>query len=157
MSPTAFISSAVLLLATNSEPHSFTIIDFWQGKCEEGDLAACAKLETNKLNQQKLEKLNSLATEFQGDIDPEEFLLDKKPNLAKAYPLVINHYLKSFEDQQIKNPGEFTIDYCAEHFHSYWLNKKYWWPTNKEDKPDWGTIYVYIVDHYHGLCLRHPF
>jgi hypothetical protein len=157
MSPSAFFLSTVLLLATNSEPHSFTIIDFWQRKCEEGDKAACSKLETNKQNELKLENLNSLASKFQESIKSKDFLLDKKPNLGKAYPLVIKNYLESFKTQQFKNLGEFVIDYCAKHFHNYWLNKKYWWPTNSEDKPDWGTIYVYIVDHYHGLCLRQPF
>lgn len=157
MSPTAFFICTFLLLATNSEPHSFTIIDFWQRKCEEGDLAACAKLESNKLNEHKLEKLNSLASSFQENILPEDFLLDKKPNLEKAYPLVIMNYLQLFADQRDKNPGKFAIDYCAKHFQNYWLNKKYWWPTNIEDKPDWATIYVYIVDHYHGLCLKQPF
>ena len=157
MSIILFCFSATLVLAAVNEPHSFTIIDFWQRKCEEGDKAACVKLETNKQNELKLENLNSLASKFQENIIPEDFLLDKKPNLDKAYPLVIKNYLESFTTQQIKNAGEFAIDYCAKHFHNYWLNKKYWWPTNSEDKPDWGTIYVYIVDHYHGLCLRQPF
>ena len=57
--------SASLSLVADNQPYSFTIIDFWQRKCEEGDSAACVKLETNKLNEQKLEKLDSLASEFQ--------------------------------------------------------------------------------------------
>jgi hypothetical protein len=151
-----YLSAALLVLAAN-EPHSFTIIDFWQRKCDEGDKAACIKMENNKLAEVKLDKLNALASEFRDSIKPEEFLLEEKPNLAKAYPLVIKSYLAAFKEPQDAAPEEFTIDYCAGHFHNYWLNKKYWWPTDIEDKPDWGTIYVYIVDHYHGICLNTSF
>ena len=153
----SFYLSSILVVTAANEPHSFTIIDFWRGKCEEGDLAACARLETNKRDEKKLAKLNSLASKFETNIVPEDFLLGKKPNLAKAYPIVIEGYLDAFEEQQNEKPAKFAIDYCAQHFHKYWLNQKYWWPTNINDEPDWGTIYVYIVDHYHGLCLKRPF
>jgi hypothetical protein len=157
MSLISFYLSSILVVAAVSEPHSFTIIDFWQRKCDEGELAACAKMETNKRDEKKLAKLNSLASKFETNIVPEDFLLGKKPNLAKAYPIVIEGYLDAFEEQQNEKPAKFAIDYCAQHFHKYWLNQKYWWPTNINDEPDWGTIYVYIVDHYHGLCLKRPF
>lgn len=149
--------SAVLLVAAANEPYSFTIANFWQAKCDKGDKAACIKLENSKLAEKKLVKLNALADAFRDSIDPDEFLLGKKPNLGKAYPLVLETYLASFDVQKDSMPEKFAIDYCAKHFHNYWLNKKFWWPTNMEDKPDWGTIYIYIVDHYHGICLKQPF
>jgi hypothetical protein len=152
-----FCFSAALGTAAVNQPHSFTIIDFWQGKCDAGEETACKKLEQNKLNEEKLEILNALAAKFQTDIQPDEFMLDKKPDLGKAYPLVIKSYLSAFTEQLAAKPEEFAIEYCAKHFHNYWLNKKYWWPTNIEDEPDWATIYIYIVDHYHGICLRRPF
>jgi hypothetical protein len=146
-----------LKLAAANEPYSFTIIDFWQSKCDAGESGACKKLENNKLNQQKLEKLNFLAEEFQSAIIPAEFLQNNKPDLGKAYPLVIKNYLSAFNEHMASKPEEFTLQYCAKQFHEYWLNKKYWWPTNIKDEPDWATIYIYIVDHYHGICLRRSF
>ena len=157
MSFSTFFLSTTLLVAAANAPHTFTIMDFWQGKCNKGDKAACVKLEESKLVGQKLDKLNSLADEFRDSINAMEFLLSKKPDLGKAYPLVIKSYLHSFSDPEQSAPEEFTIEYCARHFHNYWLNKRYWWPTDIEDKPDWGTIYIYIVDHYHGICLNQPF
>ena len=73
MSLVQILLSTILVLAAAEKPHSFTIIDFWQGKCEEGDESACLKLETGKQNELKLEKLNTLATKFQTNIKPEDF------------------------------------------------------------------------------------
>jgi len=146
-----------LAIAANGAPHSFTIVDFWQGKCDAGEQEACARVEQNQLAEAKLDKLNALATEFRDSIDEPEFLLDEKPNLGKAYPLAVRAYLKGFKDSGLPPAEEAVIEYCARHFHDYWLNTKYWWPTDIEDQPDWGTIFVYIVDHYHGICLRQAF
>ncbi len=151
-----FLCTSLFIAAVNT-PHNFTIIDFWQKKCDEGDTKACAKIEDNKLAEVKLAKLNRLADTFRDKIKKDEFLLDDKPNLAKAYPLVINEYLASLDDDIRVQGDKYAILYCAKHFHNYWLNKKFWWPTDAEDKPDWATIYVYIVDHYHGVCLNQPF
>ena len=157
MSITSFVFSLLVLAAAANTPHNFTIIDFWQKKCDEGDSKACGKIESNKLAETKLAKLNQLADAFRDDINAEDFLLDNKPNLGKAYPQVIKGYLQSVDDPQLGQGDRYAIEYCAKHFHNYWLNKKFWWPTDAEDKPDWGTIYVYIVDHYHGVCLNQPF
>ena len=151
-----FLGTAIFLTAVNT-PHNFTIIDFWQKKCDEGDAKACEKIEANKLAEVKLARLNKLADTFRDTINADEFLIDDKPNLGKAYPLVINEYLASLDNAQPGQGDKNAIQYCAKHFHNYWLNKKFWWPTDAEDKPDWGTIYVYIVDHYHGVCLNQPF
>ncbi|NKB36129.1 MAG: hypothetical protein GKR93_03025 [Gammaproteobacteria bacterium] len=150
------LSSAIFIASVNT-PHNFTIIDFWQKKCDEGDTQACGKIEDNKIAEVKLAKLNKLADIFRDNIRAEEFLLEEKPNLGKAYPLVINEYLTSLDDDLSAQGDKNAIEYCAKHFHNYWINKKFWWPTDARDEPDWGTIYVYIVDHYHGVCLNQPF
>ena len=149
--------SALLLLTAAGAPHNFTIVDFWKKKCDEGDERACEKIEGSKQAEAKLARLNQLADVFRDQIKEEDFLLDDKPNLGKAYPQVIEGYLRSLDDPQLGQGDRYAIEYCARHFHNYWLNKKFWWPTDAEDKPDWGTIYVYIVDHYHGVCLNQPF
>ena len=35
-----------------------------------------------------------------------------------------------------------------------WINKKLWYPALENGQPDWPSIYVFIVDHYYGYCLR---
>lgn len=153
----SFLIAGVLLAAAEG-PHNFTIIDYWQRKCDEGDASACSKLQSNKDSEKKLENLTRLSTDFERALVREDFMLDeKKPNLGKAYPLVIESYLASLSEKSTIGSDKYAVDYCAKHFHNYWLNKKLWWPTDAEDKPDWRTIYVYIVDHYHGICLKQPF
>lgn len=146
-----------LLLASADGPRNFTIMDYWERKCNEGEQGACVKLERSREADGKLEKLNALADTFRDSINPQDFMLDEKPNLGKAYPVVLESYLESFPQPGKVSEDKYAIDYCSKHFHNYWLNKKFWWPTDAEDKPDWSTIYVYIVDHYHGICLNRPF
>lgn len=156
LTQSVLISSLLILLAEG--PHNFTIIDYWERICNEGDEKACAKLEANINSAEKLDNLTRLSKDFDNTLVREDFMLDKrKPNLGKAYPIVISSYLDSLETENTLASDQYAIDYCAKHFHNYWLNKKLWWPTNDEDKPDWRTIYVYIVDHYHGICLKQPF
>lgn len=152
--PTLLLS---VVLASADGPKNFTIMDYWRSKCEEGDQVACAKLEKSKEANAKLIKLNALADAFSVSINPEEYMLGKKPNLGKAYAVVLESYLESFPQDDGSGGDKYAIDYCSKHFHNYWLNKKFWWPTDAEDKPDWSTIYVYIVDHYHGICLNRSF
>ena len=76
-----YLSAALLLVAVN-EPHSFTMVDFWQRKCDEGDKSACTKIEGNKLGEQKLDKLNMLAYQFRDSIHAEDFLLNTVAKLV---------------------------------------------------------------------------
>ncbi len=83
-------------------------------------------------------------------------MLDEKtPNLEGAYPGVMQDHLES----EIAAGEDLTLDVvrlsgCANHYHNHWVNKKLWWPTDDEYKPDWASIYVFIVDHYYGFCLK---
>ena len=79
---------------------------------------------------------------------------DNKPILKNAYTDVLDDYFKSStRNGKGKIINNEIITLCAEHYHDYWRNRKMWWPTDEAGKPDWSTIYYYIVDHYYGYCL----
>ena len=83
-------------------------------------------------------------------------MLDKKtPNLEAAYTYAMHdHFKNESEGGETLTIDKARLPGCAQHYHNHWVNKKLWWPTDEERKPDWASIYVFIVDHYYGFCLK---
>ena len=155
---TAFPLLILLFLPAAVGPHNVTVDEFLQRECAAGKQESCIrakKLEADLVLQQRLEKR---AEEFWKDINTTELMLDKKkPDLQRAYPLVMRDYIKmeaEAGDSQILR--EERLPQCARHYHNHWINKKMWWPANDDGTPDWPSIYTFIVDHYYGFCLKQP-
>ncbi len=152
------VASLLFLLALN-EPHQFSRLDLWQRKCDAGDAQACAQLAEAQAGVEKLERLDKLAQRYGDRADRDALVEDGKPRLNVAYVEVMRDFIDA---EQASGHGELLFDeeavnYCADHFHNYWLNRKLWWPTDENGDPSWIDIYYYVVDHYHGICLRRYF
>ena len=147
-----------LFLPAAAGPHNVTVEDFLQQECAACKQDSCVRaqqLAVELVQQQRLEKR---AVEFWKDIDTIELMLDKKkPDLQRAYPLVIRDYFKmEAEAGNAQTLQENRLPQCARHYHNHWINKKMWWPANDDGTPDWPSIYTFIVDHYYGFCLKQP-
>ncbi len=153
-------SASFVLLAVLAAPREFSMADFWERKCAAGEATACARLENVKRDAVKLERLDRLARRYGAAADrPALERDDGKPRLNLAYKQVMADFIEAEQaagDKALSYDAE-SVDYCAGHFHNYWLNRKLWWPTDDAGAPDWTSIYYYIVDHYHGICLRRYF
>ncbi len=152
------ITTFILFVVLN-EPHQFSMLDFWEKKCREGDTESCQRFEDSKVGVKKLERLDSLALRYGDNANRDELEKEGKPLLNLAYKQVMEDFIEAEQDT---GNGELTYDedainYCADHFHNYWVNKKLWWPTDVNGDPSWTDIYYYIVDHYYGICLRRYF
>lgn len=146
----------LLLLVAAVEPHSVTMEEFFRGECEKGDQIACEKLNNLSKDLVIQKRLKARSEKFWHDIDTSQLMLDKKPNLQDAYPLVMQDFIRSQNEAGINETLMLEkLPQCAQHYHNYWINRKLWWPTEEDGTPDWPSIYVYIVDHYYGYCLRH--
>lgn len=146
----------ILLLVIAAEPQSVTMQEFFQRECDKGDQLACQKLESLSADLVIQKRLTERSEKFWDDIDTSKLMLDKKkPNLQAAYPLVVKDFIATQNQAGIDEVvDEERLPECALHYHDYWINKKLWWPENEEGMPDWTAIYLYIVDHYYGYCLR---
>ncbi len=149
-----------LLPAVLAEPRHFSMLDFWQQKCDAGDTRACVRLQGSRADVDKLARLDQRAEEYGRRIDQDAMLgSDGKPKLAAAYRQVIREFIVA--EHALGNDelsyDEMTVAYCADHYHHYWTNQKLWWPTDENGKPDWIGIYFYVIDHYYGVCLRRYF
>ena len=142
-----------------AEPRQFSALELWERKCREGEAAACERAQRARAGAGKLQRLDDLAQGYGARADRAQLEQDDKPLLNLAYKQVMDDFIRSERAAggEELDYDEETIDYCSEHFHNYWLNKKIWWPTDENGAPDWTDIYYYIVDHYFGVCLRRNF
>lgn len=152
------VASLLFLLALN-EPHQFSRLDLWERKCQAGDEQACAQFEEAQAGVEKLQRLDELAQRYGARADREALEEDGKPRLNVAYVQVMEDFINAERaaGHEELSFDEESVGYCADHFHNYWLNRKLWWPTDENGDPSWTDIYYYIIDHYHGICLRRFF
>ena len=128
--------------------------EYHQRKCGDGKQESCQKAEAMLQGEYLAERIVELGDHFATTVNRLQREEDNKPILKNAYIDVLDDYFKSStRNGKGKIIGNEIITLCAEHYHDYWRNRKMWWPTDEAGKPDWSTIYYYIVDHYYGYCL----
>ena len=153
-----FITSLILFAVLN-EPHQFSALELWERECNGGDQEACERFANAQAGAGKLERLDGLAQRYGARADRAELEDAGRPRLNVAYKQVMQDFIgaEHAAGELELNYDEGTVNYCADHFHNYWINRKLWWPTDANGDPSWTDIYYYIVDHYHGICLRRYF
>ena len=128
--------------------------EYHQRKCGDGKQESCQKAEAMLQGEYLAERIIELGDHFATTVNRLQREEDNKPILKNAYIDVLDDYFKSStRNGKGKIINNEIITLCAEHYHDYWRNRKRWWPTDEAGKPDWSTIYYYIVDHYYGYCL----
>ncbi|SVB49028.1 uncharacterized protein METZ01_LOCUS201882 [marine metagenome] len=128
--------------------------EYHQRKCSDGKQESCQKAEAMLQGEHLAERIVELGDHFATTVNRLQREEDNKPILKNAYIDVLDDYFKSStRNGKGKIINNEIITLCAEHYHDYWRNRKMWWPTDEAGKPDWSTIYYYIVDHYYGYCL----
>lgn len=129
--------------------------EYHQRKCTEGVEESCHRAEDLLEGERHAERIVELGDKFAETVDRNEFEEDNKPILKKSYLPILNDYFKNEAENGIKPlVSNDVLEMCAEHFHDHWRNRKLWWPTDEDVRPDWSTIYYYTVEHYYGFCLR---
>jgi len=150
----------VLILVGFSAPvFAETMIDFFKRECADGKQESCVRLEEAEQNKAFSDRLDKQALEFSQTVNRLALEEDNKPNLYEAYAIALQFYLKSETENGIEGLAldEPRLPRCADHYHNHWRNKKLWWPVDDEGKPDWAGIYIYIIDHYYGFCMKYKF
>ena len=146
-----FISFLLISSLASAE----SLREFHQRKCNEGITDSCERAGDMLEGEKHAERIVKLGDLFAADINRSELEEDNKPVLRDAYFDVLDDYFKAEAGNGIKQAVTAeVINLCADHYNDHWRNRKMWWPTDDEGKPDWSKIYYYIVDHYYGYCLR---
>ena len=147
---------SLLLAVAAAQPHNVSLEDFLEKECDKGTQKDCEKLADLKKQLVKQKRLHERAVLYGQRINGNGPMLDEKtPNLEGAYPGVMQDHLESeLAAGETLSLDEVRLSGCANHYHNHWVNKKLWWPTDDDRKHDWASIYVFIVDHYYGYCLK---
>ncbi|MAJ91279.1 MAG: hypothetical protein CMF40_03715 [Legionellales bacterium] len=127
--------------------------EYHQRMCNQGNLDSCKKAEAMLQGEHLADRIVELGDNFAATVNRLKREENNKPLLRKAYIDVLEDYFKSSTGEQKQSEDLEIISLCAEHYHDYWRNRKVWWPTQEDGRPDWATIYYYIVDHYYGYCI----
>jgi len=147
---------SLLLVIAAIQPNAVSMEEFLEKECQKGVEKDCETLADLKVQLVKQKRLQERAVLYGQRINGNGPMLDEKtPDLEAAYPGVMQDHLQS----EVAAGEDFTLDEvrlprCASHYHNHWVNKKLWWPTDDDYKPDWASIYVFIVDHYYGFCMK---
>lgn len=132
-----------------------SVREYHQRKCTEGVAKSCNRAEALLEGEQHADRIVELGDKFAQQVNRTEYEEDNKPILKKSYLPILNDYFKAERENGFKlSISNEVLEMCSDHFHDHWRNKKLWWPTDENVKPDWSTIYFYTVEHYYGFCLR---
>jgi len=146
-----FISFLLISSLASAE----SLREYQERKCKEGNPDSCERAGDMLEGEKHAERIVKLGDHYAADLNRSELEEDNKTVLRDAYLDVLDDYFKAESGNGIKQAvSAAVINLCADHYHDHWRNRKMWWSTDDEGKPDWSTIYYYIVDHYYGYCLR---
>ena len=150
------VFTSLLLAIVAAQPHAVSIEEFLENECNKGVQKDCEKLADLRLQLVKQKRLQERAVLYGQRINGDGPMLDEKtPNLEGAYRGVMQDHMEGeIAAGETLTLDEVRLPGCAKHYHDHWVNKKLWWPADDDRKPDWASIYVFIVDHYYGFCLK---
>lgn len=150
-------STAILVLCSmiSFAAVAESVREYHQRECSIGVAKSCKRAEALLEGERHADRIVELGDIFAKHIVRTEFEEDNKPILKKSYLPILDDYFSNETENGIKTSlSDAALTMCAEHFHDHWLNRKLWWPTGEDVKPDWSKIYYYTVEHYYGFCLR---
>ncbi len=150
------IVTALFLSIFSASVYSESITEFHKRQCDAGKQESCEKYAALNEGEKHAEWIDSLGDKFSSTLQAEAMDEDDKPNLKKAYAMVLEDYFKAelSEHNKQREINVAFLEFCSSHYHNYWRNKKMIWPVDENDEADWPSIYFFIVEHYYGYCLR---
>ena len=127
-------------------------------RCSMGDTQACSEIDklTDKYKKQ-LERLNAQADAFQTEAPSLGVEFNKKPDIRKAYPIILERYMSSDTIEPVHRMRGLKpdlVNICSKHLHDLYFIHGKEVPSLESGKPDWGTIYLVTIDHYFRHCSK---
>jgi hypothetical protein len=126
--------------------------------CADHDKRACDELDrlTEKYRVQ-VNRLNAQAASFQKEAKGLSLQSGKRPNLEKAYPIILHRYMSSDTVEPIhrkRGLDNRLVSICSKSFHDLFFVHGKEIGVLKSGEPDWAEIYLQTIDHYFRHCSR---
>lgn len=133
-------------------------LDRLMERCSKGDEKACGELDKlTEKHRKQADRLNAQADAFQAISVSLDIESGDKPNIKKAYPIILKCYINSDTVEPVhKKRGLKTelVNICADHLHDLYFIHGKQIPKLKSGSPDWGIIYLVTIEHYFRFCSK---
>ena len=133
-------------------------LDRLMERCSMGDTQACSKIDKlTEKHKKQLERLNAQADAFQAEAPSLDIENNKKPDIRKAYPIILKRYMSSDTVEPVHRMRGLKpdlVNICSKHLHDLYFIHRKEIPSLESGKPDWGTIYLVTIDHYFRYCSK---
>lgn len=104
------------------------------------------------------ERIVELGDQFSVQVDRALMEEENKPLLRDAYIEVLDDYFTAEAKNGIKQAiADEAIKLCAEHYNDHWRNRKMWWPTDDEGKPDCQLFIIILLTIIMVIVYVQPF
>ena len=153
-----FIISLSISVLAPAHVAAEDFLDRLMERCSKGDTQACGEIDklTEKYKEQ-VERVNAQADAFQAAAPSLDIESGNKPNIKKAYPIILERYMNSDTVEPIhrkKGLKPDLIKTCSNHLHDLYFIHGKEIPSLGSGKPDWGAIYLVTIDHYFRFCSK---
>ncbi len=133
-------------------------LDRLMKSCAERDQEACNELDrlTEKYKVQ-LDRLNAQADSFQKEAKGLGLQTGMRPNLEKAYPIILHRYMSSdtVEPAHRKQGlDKKLVEICSKSFSDLFFVKGKPVGVLPSGEPNWAEIYLQTIDHYFRFCSK---
>lgn len=159
MTKAARLAVLALILAAPPGPvEAEDFLDRLMKSCAERDKKACDELDrlTEKYSVQ-LDRLNAQADSFQKEAKGLGLQTGRRPNLEKAYPVILHRYMSSDTVEPIhrkRGLNKRLVSICSKSFHDLFFVHGKEIGVLQSGEPDWAEIYLQTIDHYFRYCSR---
>lgn len=149
---------SVLLIFLNKAVLAEDFLDRLLKACSEGDQKACVELDRlTEQHRDQINRLNAQAEAFQAEAKTLGLQTGHRPNLEKAYPIILHRYMDAGPVEPIhKKRGliKQLIPLCAKSFQDLFFVGGKEVPMLSSGEPNWAVIYIQTIEHYFRHCSK---
>lgn len=154
----SFAVIALILASLHGPAEAGDFLDRLMKSCADHDNKACDELDrlTEKIRVQ-VDRLNAQADSFQIEAKGLGLQTGKRPNLEKAYPIILHRYMSSDTVEPIhrkRGLDERLVSICSKSFSDLFFVHGKKIVVLQSGEPDWAAIYLQTIDHYFRYCSK---
>ena len=153
-----FIISLCMSVFTPTYVAAEDFLDRLMERCSKGDEKACGELDKlTEKHRKQVDRLNAQADAFQVVSASLDIETGDKPNIKKAYPIILKRYMTSDTVEPVHKKRGLKpelVNICADHLYDLYFIHGKQIPKLTSGRPDWGMIYLVTIEHYFRFCSK---
>ena len=152
------LAISMIAICLNEAIAAEDFLDRLMKACSEGDQKACVELDRlTEQHRDQINRLNAQADAFQAEAKTLGLQTGHRPNLEKAYPIILHRYMDAGPVEPIhkeRGLAKQLIPLCAKSFHDLFFVHGNEIPVLSSGEPNWAVIYIQTIEHYFRHCSK---